>query len=74
MSTRWLARNTFRRSHCAVPRLGPCTCLRLLTARAMLRNGADAASVAARTGVPQRSVYLILAVDLARHSSGRGYL
>lgn len=49
------------------PRPGPCACLRLLTVRAMLRNGMDPAAVAAVTGAPRALVDLILTLDLDRH-------
>lgn len=49
------------------PRPGPCVCLRVLTVRAMLRDGMDPAAAAAVTGVPRVLVDVILAEDLNRH-------
>jgi len=42
-------------------------CLRVLTVRAMLRDGMDPAAVTAVTGVPRVLVDVILAEDLNRH-------
>ena len=42
--------------------------LRVLTVRAMLRDGMDPATVAAVTGVPRVGVDVILAEDLKRQS------
>jgi hypothetical protein len=62
-----LSNNMNERSRADRTRPGPCTCLRLLTVRAMLRSGIDPAAVAAVIGVPRALVDLILAEDLDRH-------
>ena len=61
------ATTSMSRSRCDGPRPGPCACLRLLTVRAMLRDGLDPAGVAAVTGVPRALVDLVLTLDLDRH-------
>jgi hypothetical protein len=59
-----VSRNECGRS-CSRP--GPYVCLRVLTVRAMLRDGMDPAAVTAVTGVPRVLVDVILAEDLNRH-------
>ena len=66
-----LCHNEHRRSRHDATQLSPRGCLRLLSVRAMLRDGTDPAVAAVVTGVPRALVEQILTLDHDRRSRAR---
>jgi hypothetical protein len=59
--------NQHGQSHTCRTRPGPCARLRLLTVRAMLRDGMDSSTVVAATGIPRALVQVMLTLELDSH-------